>query len=168
MYWYTQRNVVNIGYIIKPVVIVEGNLNPEGNLWQVVKAHDSSTALQGHKSSGISMSISISLVGGCSKPCSLRGGASLPSPSNLPCLWAEWPSIFLKEAHQHIDTDYDTMIYKKHIFVHSDDQNIFLMYIWSWSIHISGSQLLKHLDFLEMRVIKVSFIRLLRCPLENN
>ena len=40
------------------------------------------------------------------------------------------------------------VIYKKYIFGHSDDQNIFLIYIWSLSM-VAGLQLPKCLEFPE-------------------
>lgn len=43
---------------------------------------------------------------------------------------------------------YDTVIYKKYAFGHSDDQNVFLMYVWS-SSRVPGSQLPRPLTFPE-------------------
>lgn len=119
-----------------------------------------SITLQRHKSSGISMPISLSLIEGCSLGlwCSHPHQAL---PTCYVCGQSGLPYIF-KEAHQYRDTDYGIIIYKKRTFAHLHDQNTFLMYIWSSSIHIFWLTVPKPLEFLVMRVIKVSFIRLMR------
>ena len=50
---------------------------------------------------------------------------------------------------------------KRYIFGHSEDQNIFLIYIWSSSL-VPGLQLLKPLEFPVTGAKKVSFVILIR------
>ena len=56
----------------------------------------------------------------------------------------------------------DIVIYKKNTFDHSDNQNVFLIHIRSFSTLVPGSQLLKPLEFPVIRIIKVSFVMLIR------